>query len=243
MLGSPGMIMGRLHKEVWLIMLGWLCVVGWQSSLVATAYIAAQVRQMARLWLCFTELLQQFTAIIAVSNPSYAIQGWQGTLFTIAVSSFAIVCNSVLIRKLPLLEGVIMTLHVVGFFAFVVVLWVMGPRGGSSVVTTFTDNGWGSTGLSSLVGILGPISSLLGADSAAHLSEELRDAAWVLPRSMIATALCNYTLGLVMIIVMILQHNVSRVPLITLNRHCASLLETSRPRSRQIPACLTSKSS
>ena len=92
-------------------------------------------------------------------------------------------------------------LHVFGFFAFVVVLWVKGPRGDVSVLTTFSDNGWGSNGLSALVGILGPISSLTGGDAACHLAEELKDASWALPWSMIATAVCNYILGLVMMIV------------------------------------------
>ena len=136
-----------------------------------------------------------------LSNPSYVIQGWHGTLLTIAVAFLAIVCNSALIRKLPFFEGIVFTLHVFGFFAFVVVLWVKGPRGDVSVLTTFSDNGWGSNGLSALVGILGPISSLTGGDAACHLAEELKDASWALPWSMIATAVCNYILGLAMMIV------------------------------------------
>jgi len=83
---------------------------------------------------------------------------------------------------MPLLEGIVIVFHAFGFLAVVVVLWVMGPRGDSSVVTTFSDNGWGSVGLSCLVGILSPIITLIGADSQCHLSEELEDAAYVLPR-------------------------------------------------------------
>lgn len=138
------------------------------------------------------------------------------------MSAFAIAFNSALVTKLPLLEGIIFVVHVLGFFAFVVVLWVMGPRGDSSVVTTFADPGWGSAGLSTLIGILGPISSLLGADSAAHLSEELKDAAKILPRAMIATALCNYMLGLVMIIVRVSQH-VHRCTRLIFHRRFVSL--------------------
>ena len=55
---------------------------------------------------------------------------------------------------MPLMEGVFVAFHVCGFLAIAVALWVMGPRGDSSVVTTFSDNGWGSVGLSCLVGIL-----------------------------------------------------------------------------------------
>jgi amino acid transporter len=130
------------------------------------------------------------------------MKGWHSTLFSISITAFAIVWNTVFVRKLPLIEGLGLTLHVFGFFAFVVVLWVMGPRSDSKTVwTKFEDNsGWGNVGLSTLVGILGPIVTLIGSDSSCHLSEELRDAAWVLPRAMVATAIVNYTLGFIMTI-------------------------------------------
>src|SRR5947209_7653576 len=143
---------------------GWLCVLGWQSGMVVVSYVAAQ----------------QFQALIALSDSSYSIKGWQGSLLTIAVTIFAIVINTFLIRKLPMIESFFMVLHVVGFFAVVIVLWVMGPRGETKeVLTHFEDNaGWDNLGLASLVGIVGPILTLIGADSSCHLSEELRDAAW-----------------------------------------------------------------
>lgn len=78
----------------------------------------------------------------------------------------------------------------------------MGPKAPAKEVwTTFEDNsGWGNVGLSTLVGILGPVVTLIGSDSSCHLSEELRDAAYVLPRSMVATAVVNYMLGFVMMV-------------------------------------------
>jgi amino acid transporter len=70
-----------------------------------------------------------------------------------------------------------------------------------SLQTDFQDNAcWGSVGLSYLVGLTGPVITLIGSDSARHLSEELKDAAWVLPRSMVVTAIVNYVLGFVMTI-------------------------------------------
>lgn len=117
------------------------------------------------------------------------------------MTTIAIFFNTVLFRKLPLLEGIVIIFHTFGFLAVVVTLWVMGPRGGSETVTTFNDNGWGSAGLSCLVGILSPIITLVGADSQCHLSEELNDAAYVLPRAMVATATVNYIMGFVMVLV------------------------------------------
>lgn len=106
--------------------------------------------------------------------------------------------NTVVFKHLPLMEGIVVVFHIFGFLAIVVVLWVMGPRGGTETVTTFSSNGWHSTGLSCLIGILSPIITLIGADSQCHLSEELYNAAWVLPRAMVATATANYVMGFVM---------------------------------------------
>lgn len=144
----------------------------------------------------------QIEALIVLANPDYLSKGWHGALLTIAAALFSIFFNTYIYRRLPLLEGCAMMLHFLGFVAFVVVLWVMGPRGDAKTVfTNFEDNnGWGSIGLATLVGLLSPISSLVGSDSACHLSEELRDASWYLPVSMIATASVNYLLGFVMTI-------------------------------------------
>ncbi|KAK5130289.1 hypothetical protein LTR08_002249 [Meristemomyces frigidus] len=175
------------HQKILSYVTGWFALLGWQTSLVGTAYAAAQ----------------HFEAMAALSDPNFVIKGWYGTMFTIALSMIAICCNTLIYRKMPLIEGIVLVFHVSGFLAVVVVLWVMGPRGDSSVLTTFSDNGWGSVGLSCLVGILGPIITLIGADSQCHLSEELYDAAYVLPRAMVATATANYLMGFVMILTLV----------------------------------------
>ena len=79
----------------------------------------------------------------------------------------------------------------------------MGPRSDSAVLTTFSSNGWSSAGVASLVGISAAIGDVIGADSSVHLAEELKDAAWILPRSMMATALMNYILGFITISMML----------------------------------------
>ena len=129
-------------------------------------------------------------AIIVLANPQFAIQTWETALLAMAVVVVAVGFNTVLYRKLPIVEGIVMIVHVFGFFAFVIVLWyglstkntiaivgaadghanrVMAPRGDSSVLTTFTTNGWSSAGVACLVGISAPIGDLIGADSSVHL--------------------------------------------------------------------------
>lgn len=69
----------------------------------------------------------------------------------------------------------------------------MAPKStASSVFTDFESNGWPTTGLACLIGVNGPLGYLTGADSSVHLAEELENAAWRLPRSMLLTSLINY---------------------------------------------------
>lgn len=161
-----------------------MCVIGWQAAMATVALATTQ----------------QLQGLITLNMPSYLAQGWHGTLFSIAITFFAIIFNTVFVNKLPVIEVFGLILHVSGFVAFLVVLWIMAPHSDPKTVwTNFEDNsGWGSVGLSTLVGILGPIVTLIGSDSSCHLAEELRDAAWVLPRAMVATSLINYALGFVM---------------------------------------------
>jgi choline transport protein len=163
---------------------GWFVVIAWQTGLAACSFTVGL----------------QIEAIIVLADPSYVIKGWHSCLFTIAAALLGILFNTYLVRRLPTVEGIATILHIFGFFTFLVVFWVMGPRADAKqVFTSFQDNnGWGSVGLATLVGILSPISCLILGDSACHLSEELRDAGKVLPRSMIATAVVNYVFGFLM---------------------------------------------
>ncbi|KAH7128601.1 amino acid/polyamine transporter I [Dendryphion nanum] len=176
------------HQRFLSYVVGWLCVLGWQTGIPSIAYLAGT----------------QIQGLIVLNNPTYMPERWHGTLLVIAVATFSIIFNTLLARKLPLIEGIILVLHIFGFFAIFITLWVLAPRSTSSqVFTTFQDNaGWGSIGLSCLVGQLAPIFSLLGSDAATHMSEELRDAAYTLPRAMIWTAISNSILGFLMLVTM-----------------------------------------
>ncbi|KXT18960.1 hypothetical protein AC579_8709 [Pseudocercospora musae] len=162
---------------------GWLCALGWQCAMPTVAYVGAQ----------------QVLALIAVCDSSYVIQGWHGALMTMAFVLAAISFNTFAIGKLPILEGLAVVLHVFGFVAFIVIMWVMGPRANAVVIfTNFRDdNNWGNLGLATLIGIVGPATTYLGADSAAHLAEELEDASYILPRAMFSAAIINYITGFV----------------------------------------------
>lgn len=168
----------------WLV--GYISVVGWQIGLASLAFIVGTLIQ----------------GLITLNDATYVFERWHGTLLVIAVTAFCIIFNSFLASKLPLVEGLVLIVHVLGFFAVLITLWVLSPRASASEVFGTVTNlgGWSSNGLSFMVGLLTPVYTLLGADSAVHMSEEIRDAAVTLPRAIMTSAIFNGTLGWIMTI-------------------------------------------
>ncbi|KAK4981589.1 hypothetical protein LTR66_009861 [Elasticomyces elasticus] len=95
-----------------------------------------------------------------------------------------------------------MALHVIGFCAIMVVLWVLAPHvPASTALLEFTNaGGWSSTGLALMVGQITAVTGLASSDAAAHMSEEVTDAGLSVPRSMMWTFWVNGLMGFVLII-------------------------------------------
>lgn len=131
---------------------GWLCVLGWQSGIAATAFLAGTILQ----------------GLLVLNYPSYSYDRWQGTLLVIAITLFSLLFNVLLGRRLALAETITLFLHVLGFIAILATLWALVPKSdvyntSSVVFTQFTDGGgWGNTGLSCLIGMLSPVVAFLG---------------------------------------------------------------------------------
>ena len=161
-------------------------MLGWQAGSAAGCYLAG------------TEI----QGLIVLNHPHYVPQRWHGSLIAIALVFFSLFINTVLARNLPSIEGVILILHIFGFIAILVPLWVLAPLSSAhDVFTTFNDGGnWRSTGLAVLIGILSPQLSLIGPDAAVHMSEEVRNASKTIPRIMLATLCVNGALGFIMLI-------------------------------------------
>jgi amino acid transporter len=167
-------------------MVGWLGVLGWQTAAATVSYLAGK----------------QIQGLIVLNNPSYEPKAWQGTLLIWAVLAVCWIFNTFFSQKLPLIEGLIVILHVAGFFAVIIPLWVMGDRSSSGdVFSLFQDNMmWGNVPLSTIVGLTGAASCFIGVEAGAHMAEEVRNAAHVIPRAMMWTWLGNGLLGWVMAI-------------------------------------------
>ncbi|KAK2879362.1 hypothetical protein FQN49_000950 [Arthroderma sp. PD_2] len=166
---------------------GWLSVLGWQGGFASICF------------LCGT-LIQGL--LVLNYGESYQFERWHGTLLTFAIALIATFVNTYAAGHLPSLEGLILILHIFGFFATFITLWVMGERSPSTeVFTEFTNFGdWSTVGLAVIVGQITPIFSFLGPDGATHIAEEIKDASKVVPWCMVFTAIINGALGFLMLI-------------------------------------------
>lgn len=161
-------------------------VLGWQTAAGFVTYLTGK----------------QISALIILWNPSYAPQPWHGMLIVWAILVVCLFFNIFCAKKLPLIEGIIVILHLAGFFAVIIPLWVMGDRSPSGAVfTAFEDNMmWGSVPLATMVGLTGAAGVFVGVEAGAHMSEEVRNASHVIPRAMMWTWLGNGILGWIMAI-------------------------------------------
>lgn len=89
--------------------MGWMCVLGWQTSCASTAYLSGT----------------QIQGLVVLNYPDYIYEQWHGTLLTIAVAAFSVGFNTVLARKLPLIEAIVLVVHIFGFIGILVSLWVL----------------------------------------------------------------------------------------------------------------------
>ncbi|KAI7509426.1 amino acid transporter-like protein [Hortaea werneckii] len=168
------------------IRISWLSAIGWQVYLAGVCFMVGGLIQ----------------ALISLNNEAYVPERWHQTLFTIAVVLSSVVFNTVLAVKLPLIEGVLLVLHLCGVFVVVIPLWVMAAqRPVNTALFDYTNvGGWDTTGLAALVGMVTPLNVLIGYDCTVHMAEELHDASITLPKVIMWSVAPNACLGLLVIL-------------------------------------------
>ncbi|KAK5726664.1 hypothetical protein LTR15_002552 [Elasticomyces elasticus] len=162
---------------------GWLIMMGWQTFLCGVSFVAASL----------------ILGLAVLNYPSYVIQPYHGTLLTIAIVALCTFFNIFLAVRLPLVEALVLLLHVAGVFIVIIPLWVTAPRGNAhDTIMVFTNSGgWWDTGLASVVGMVPTIGLLIGYDCSVHLSEETEDASLTIPQVVLAAVGTNAVMLLV----------------------------------------------
>ena len=65
----------------------------------------------------------QVQGLIVLNKSDYVPEAWHAVLLTFATVSIAVIFNTLLAKKLPLVEGLVLILHIGGFFAILIPLW------------------------------------------------------------------------------------------------------------------------
>ncbi|KAM3447806.1 hypothetical protein MY3296_008376 [Beauveria thailandica] len=168
----------RQHQKLLSYLSGWLSAVSWQSIVALDAFLIGSIIQ----------------GLVALNSAAYAPSRWQGTLLVMASVLCVSLFNVFGAKHLPLAEGFFVCVHLFAFFPVIVTLLVLAPKqAAADVFTGFTDNGagWPSTALTVMVGQVSTMFVVLGSDSVAHMSEEIEDAAVVVPQAMVGAFLLN----------------------------------------------------
>ena len=109
--------------------------------------------------------------LITLRDPNYVPTAWQGTLFVFAIVIVIYIFNIWVARDLPMIQNLLLVLHIFGFLAIVIVLWTMAPRQSAKVVFTEFANGggWPTMGLSLMIGQISAIYGSLGTSASDFL--------------------------------------------------------------------------
>ena len=84
----------------------------------------------------------------------------------------AIIFNTSVAKQLPMVQIVLLVVHVVGLFAIIITLLAMAPARNSGTVALldfYNGGNWKTTGLATMIGLLTPLGSMLGFDCAVHM--------------------------------------------------------------------------
>ena len=168
---------------------GFLSVAVWQATFATGGLVGGTVVE----------------SLVLLSHPEIEFKPWHITLLFYAFVLLAVFVNTYLIKWLPALEGLILILHILGFFAvFIPIAYLSHLSNVSGVFTSFDNLGfWNTQGLAFFVGLPTSVYAFLGIDTAAHLAEEVQKASTTVPRSLVATVALNGALGLGMLIVIL----------------------------------------
>ncbi|KAE8350627.1 amino acid transporter [Aspergillus coremiiformis] len=165
---------------------GSICIIAWTAAPTAVIYVAGSVLQNA----------------VAMNHPEYDPKGWHVTLIMWAILLICTVLNTWLGMILPVIEVLILILHVLGFFAVLIPIVYLGPRADarSVFVLSYNFGGWHDITLSTLIGLKGIVAAFLGTDGAVHMAEEVANSSLIVAHSMLFAIIINGLLGFAVLI-------------------------------------------
>ncbi|KAI3335885.1 amino acid/polyamine transporter I [Ustulina deusta] len=175
----------RKYKRICGYLTGWLTSLAWIAILAVGSIFTGTIIQ----------------GLIILNWPNYEPQNFHGALLAWAVIAVCIFVNTVVAGLLPILEGIILLIHVLGFIATLITLVYLMPHSSAADVffRSLNEGNWPSQGLSYLVGFIGNVATFV-ADAAVHMAEEIENPAMNVPRAIVTTVLLNGSTGWAMVL-------------------------------------------
>ncbi|KKK27214.1 putative GABA permease [Aspergillus rambellii] len=165
---------------------GWMSVLSWQAGSASGSFLTGTIIQ----------------GLISIRNPNYNPEAWQGTLFVFAMVLVIYIFNVYAADLMPILNNLLMVLHMVSWAVIVIVLWAMAPHQPARAVFAQWTNlgGWHSMGLSVMVGQISAIYGSMSSDATAHMSEEVKDAGRNVPMAIAWGFFSNGIMAIILLI-------------------------------------------
>ncbi|PGH00164.1 hypothetical protein AJ80_09217 [Polytolypa hystricis UAMH7299] len=165
---------------------GWMSVLAWQAGAASGSFLTGTIIQ----------------GLISVNNPSYQPKDWESTLFVFAMVAIIYICNMWAAQGLPMIQNLLVVIHIFGFMAIISVFWVLSPHQTASAVFTEFRNagGWPTMGIALMVGQVSAMFCSISADATAHMAEEVTDASRTVPMAITWGYISNVLLGIVMVV-------------------------------------------
>ncbi|KAI1390834.1 amino acid transporter [Hypoxylon trugodes] len=176
----------RKYKRFCGYLTGWLTSLAWIATLAVGSMFTGTIIQ----------------GLIILNYADYEAKSYHGTFLAWAVIAVTIFVNTVIAGLLPVLEGVILLIHVLGFIAILITLVYLSPHSSAEDVffRSLNEGNWPTQGLSYCVGFIGNVATFVGADAAVHMSEEIENAALNVPRAIFTTVILNGSMGWAMVL-------------------------------------------
>jgi len=170
------------YQKILSFFTGWFSTLAWQAGNAQGLFLTGTLIQ----------------TLISINNPDYPFARWQGTLLVWATTILVFLINFYGTKYLPHMQNIVLAMHTLLYLCLILPVWILAPHGSSASVFTKFDNtgGWPNMRIAVLAGQLSGISGMTGTDTAAHMSEEIKDASRNVPIAMMASYFINFAYSL-----------------------------------------------
>ncbi|KEQ96609.1 hypothetical protein AUEXF2481DRAFT_4085 [Aureobasidium subglaciale EXF-2481] len=161
---------------------GWMQLVGWMCGNASGIFLTGSL----------------FQSVITIYRPANGELLWETIVFLVPVVALVILANIYGGRTIAILQNISMSVHVLALIAMVAILGVLSPHIPAKRALLQVENTeWSTTALAMVAGQANANFSCFYSDCPIHLSEEVQNAAVVVPKATMRSSYISGALGLI----------------------------------------------